>query len=76
MSADRINDLTAILIKQVGGVVGLLPYEERMVILEGVAAGLIAFTARRDNKQPDELVAAFTEGVGERVTRLIYGEKQ
>lgn len=75
--AKDVNDITATLIKRFGTEVAAIgQFEAEMVCLEGLAAGLIAFNAARYNRQPDELTEAFCEGVRERVTRLIYGEKQ
>jgi hypothetical protein len=77
VTTDEINDLTASLIREFGAKMAAIgQFETEMVAVEGMVAGLIAFNAVRYNKQPDELVEAFCEGLRERVTRLIYGEKQ
>lgn len=74
---DQINEVTADLIKSVGLLIGAIgEFEPEMVVLEGLAAGLIAANAHRYNRQPDEIVEAFCEGVRERVNGLIYGAKQ
>lgn len=73
----EINELTAKLIKTVGRDVGqITDFGPKMVCIEGLAAGLIALAAVQHNKQPDELVEAFCAGIRERVTQLIYGQKQ
>ncbi len=77
MTPGEINDLTTSLIREFGiKVAATGEFEIEMVVLEGIVAGLIAFNAVRYNRQPDEIVEAFCEGLRERVTRLVYGEKQ
>ena len=73
---NEVNDLTTELIKNVGRALGRLDYAPRMVCIEGLAAGLIAFTATQYNKNPEELVEAFCERVRQRVDMAIYGRKQ
>ncbi len=79
--ADRdrtvINETTQALIKQLGRDIGKIgDFNAEIVIMEGVAAGFIAFNAIRYNKQPDEIVEAFCQGLRERVDRIIYRTKQ
>jgi hypothetical protein len=77
IDTDRINDITGNLIKKFGREVAEIgEFEPEMVCLEGLAAGLIAFNAVRYNRQPDEIVDAFCEGVRERLNRIVYGAKQ
>jgi hypothetical protein len=74
---ERTNDTTARLIRSFGSeVAGIGNFAQEMVILEGVVAGIIGFNAARYNKHPDELTEALCAGIRERVTRLIYGNKQ
>lgn len=77
-SRNQTNDLTASLVKSVGGELAKsgLGFEQQMICLEGLATALIAFYAIRHNKHPDELVEAFSAGVRERLTQVIYGAKQ
>lgn len=72
----EVNDLTTELIKNVGRTLGALDFVPRMVCIEGLAAGLIAFTAVQYNRSPEEMVEAFCERVRERVDLAIYGRKQ
>jgi hypothetical protein len=72
-----INDLTASLIRSVGiEVESMSELAPKMVCIEGLVAALIFHIAAQHNKQPDELVEVFCEGVRECVTRLVYGRKQ
>lgn len=71
----EINDLTTELVKDVGRVLGKLDFVPRMVCIEGLAAGLIAFTAIQYNKSPEEMVETFCERIRQRVDLAIYGRK-
>lgn len=73
----KTNEMTTALVMQVGrDVAALGRFALEMVVVEGLAAGLIASSAVRYNQHPDELVEAFCIGVKERVTQIIYGPKQ
>lgn len=72
---NEINDLTTELVKDVGRALGKLDFAPRMVCIEGLAAGLIAFTAIQYNKSPEEMVEAFCERLRQRVDLAIYGRK-
>lgn len=73
----RTNDSTSRLIRAFGAeVADIGNFAQEMVVLEGVIAGIIGFNAIRHNRQPDELTEALFTGVKERVTKLIYGNRQ
>lgn len=77
MTPDQINDHTSDLIRKFGREVAKIgEFEAEMVCVEGMIAGLIAFNALRHNRNPEEVADIFCDGLRERLTRLLYGEKQ
>lgn len=76
MKIDEVNAATASLVHLVGRELGKLPYPQVMVTLEGLTTGMLLMIVQLHNKQPDELVEAFSKGIQTRMEKIIYGEKQ